>query len=111
MQYRKDRYGNDVSILGYGCMRFTARAGHIDIKKAETEIMAAIEGGVNYFDTAYIYPGSEAALGEILERNAARDRVYIATKLPHYYLKSRTAWKRSSRRNCEGFAPTTWIIT
>ena len=87
MQYRKDKYGRDVSILGYGCMRFTARAGHIDVKKAETEIMAAIEGGVNYFDTAYIYPGSEAALGEILERNAARDRVYIATKLPHYYLK------------------------
>ena len=62
-----------------------------DIKETEKEILAAIEGGVNYFDTAYIYPGSEAALGEILERNQLRDRVYIATKLPHYLIKSREA--------------------
>ena len=47
MQYRKDRYGNPISVLGYGCMRFTARAGKIDLDKAEKEIMAAIEGGVN----------------------------------------------------------------
>ena len=87
MQYRKDRYGNDLSVLGFGCMRFTTRAGKIDLKKAEKEIMAAIEGGVNYFDTAYIYSGSEAALGEILRRNQARDKVNIATKLPHYLLK------------------------
>ena len=89
MQYRKDRQGRDISTLGFGCMRFTTRAGKIDLDKAEKEIMAAIEAGVNYFDTAYIYPGSEAALGEILERNHARDRVYIATKLPHYLLKGR----------------------
>ncbi|MBR1585426.1 MAG: aldo/keto reductase [Clostridia bacterium] len=89
MQYRKDRYGNDVSILGYGCMRFTTAGGRIDINKAEREIMAAMDAGVNYFDTAYIYSGSEAALGEILERNHARDRIYIATKLPQYLLKTR----------------------
>ena len=87
MQYRKDRYGNDLSALGFGFMRFTTRAGKIDLNKAEKEIMAAIEGGVNYFDTAYIYSGSEAALGEILRRNQARDKIYIATKLPHYLLK------------------------
>ena len=87
MQYRLDRYGNPLSILGYGCMRFTTRAGKIDLEKAEKEIMAAIEGGVNYFDTAYVYSGSEAALGQILKNNNARDRVNIATKLPHYLLK------------------------
>ena len=97
MQYRADRYGNNLSILGYGCMRFTSRAGRIDLDKAEKEIMAAIEGGLNYFDTAYIYPGSEAALGEILERNAARDRVYIATKLPHYYIKKPDAMEKIFR--------------
>ena len=89
MQYRKDRYGNDISILGFGCMRFTTVAGKIDLKKAEKEIMAAMDAGVNYFDTAYIYPGSEAALGEILQRNSARDKVFIATKLPQYLLKNR----------------------
>ena len=87
MQYRNDKYGNPISILGYGCMRFSQTAGRIDIAKAEKEIMEAYHAGVNYYDTAYIYPGSEAALGEILERNGIRDDVKIATKLPHYLLK------------------------
>lgn len=87
MQYRKDRYGNPISILGYGCMRFTQTAGKIDIAKTEKELLEAFHGGVNYFDTAYIYPGSEAALGEILARNGIREQVNIATKLPHYLLK------------------------
>ena len=89
MQYRQDKYGNQVSILGFGCMRFQRKLGVIDYEKAERQIMLAIENGVNYFDTAYIYPGSEALLGEVLEKNNARDKVYIATKLPHYLIKSR----------------------
>ena len=89
MNYRRDKYGNKLSILGFGCMRFPMKAGRIDMAETEREILTAVEGGVNYFDTAYIYPGSEAALGEILERNGLRDRVYIATKLPHYLIKSR----------------------
>jgi len=89
MQYRKDKYGNDISVLGYGCMRFTQTAGRVDLKKTEEELLAAFRGGVNYFDTAYIYRGSEAALGEILERNGIRDQVYIATKLPHYLIQNR----------------------
>ena len=89
MQYRQDKYGNQVSILGFGCMRFQRKLGAIDYEKAERQIMLAIENGVNYFDTAYIYPGSEALLGEVLEKNNARDKVYIATKLPHYLIKSR----------------------
>ncbi len=89
MQYRLDRYRNHLSILGFGCMRFPKKNGHIDIEETEGEIMTAINSGVNYFDTAYIYPGSEAALGEILERNGVRDRVYIATKLPHYLIKTK----------------------
>jgi hypothetical protein len=87
MQYRKDRYGNDISILGFGCMRWTQNAGKIDVDKAEKEVLAAYEAGVNYYDTAYVYGGSEAALGEILERNGIRDQINIATKLPHYLIK------------------------
>lgn len=87
MEYRLDRQGNKISVLGYGCMRFSTKGAAIDIKKTEGEILRAVEGGINYFDTAYIYPGSEAALGEILEKNNLRDKVYIATKLPHYLLK------------------------
>ena len=88
MQYRKDKNGNDLSMLGYGCMRFTKKGSSIDIEKAEKEIMAAFKAGVNYYDTAYIYPGSEAALGEIVERNGIRDKINIATKLPQYLIRN-----------------------
>ena len=56
--------------------------------------MEAIRSGVNYFDTAYVYGGSEAALGEILARNGVREQVYIATKLPHYLIKSKAGLEK-----------------
>jgi len=94
MIYRKDKYGNDISLLGFGCMRFTQSAGKIDLNKAEEEIMEAFHSGVNYYDTAYIYPGSEAAIGEIFERNQIREQIKIATKLPHYLVKSKDSMEK-----------------
>ena len=94
MQYRTDKYGDKLSILGYGCMRFSRAGAGIDIDKTEQELMAAYRAGVNYFDTAYIYPGSEAALGEIVERNGIRDSIRIATKLPQYLIKNRASLDR-----------------
>ncbi|MCD8105910.1 MAG: aldo/keto reductase [Lachnospiraceae bacterium] len=88
MQYRKDRDGTELSILGYGCMRFTKNGNEIDLDKAEQELMRAIRGGVNYLDTAYVYPGNEEAVGKILERNGCRDQINLATKLPHYLIRS-----------------------
>lgn len=88
MKYRKDRYGNDISALGFGCMRFPQKLGHTDMAETEQEIMAAYEAGINYFDTAYIYTGSEAALGTILDKNGIRDKVKIADKLPHYLIRN-----------------------
>ena len=89
MNYRHDKYGNPLSVLGFGCMRFRRKAGGIDLEEAEKEILLAYENGVNYFDTAYIYPGSEAAIGEIFEKNGIREKIHIATKLPHYLIKSK----------------------
>ena len=82
MKYREDKYGNKLSVLGFGCMRFKKKMGRINMEDAERQIMTAFNKGVNYFDTAFIYPGSEAAIGEIFEKNNIRDQVYIATKLP-----------------------------
>ena len=97
MKYRPDRYGNPISQLGYGCMRFTRKGSGIDYEKAEKEVLLAIEKGVNYFDTAYIYPGNEECLGWILEKNHCRDKVNIATKLPQYLLRSATAIDKTFR--------------
>lgn len=89
MNYREDKYGNKLSVLGFGCMRFPRKFGATDMKETEKEIMLAFNNGVNYYDTAYIYPGSESAIGEIFEKNNIRDKVYIATKLPHYLIKNK----------------------
>ena len=94
MQYRKDRRGEALSILGFGCMRFSRKGGSIDLEEAEREIMAAYKAGVNYYDTAFIYPGSEAALGQILERNGIREQVHVATKLPQYLVQKPAALDR-----------------
>ena len=64
------------------------------MEKTEKEIMTAFRSGVNYYDTAYVYAGSEAALGEILERNHIREQVHIATKLPHYLIKTADSMER-----------------
>lgn len=85
MQYRKNpKNGDQISALGFGCMRF-----HKSEAEVEQQIRYAIEQGVNYFDTAYIYPNSEAILGKILAKDNLRTKVKIATKLPYYKVKKR----------------------
>jgi predicted aldo/keto reductase-like oxidoreductase len=83
--------GDSLGILGYGCMRFKRKRGAIDMERAERQVMAAIDSGVNYFDTAYMYPGNEQAIGTILAKSDGgilrRDRVKIATKLPLMMVK------------------------
>ena len=88
MQYRiNPKNGDRLSALGYGCMRFTRKGGSIDQEKAEREMLYALEQGVNYFDTAYTYPGNEVALGKFLAKGH-RSKIYLATKLPQYLAKS-----------------------
>lgn len=72
-------------------MRFTRKGGSFDVAKAEKEVLRAVKLGVNYFDTAYLYVGNEACLGEILSRNHLREKVHIATKLPQYKIASAEA--------------------
>ena len=84
MQYREDKLsGNKLSALGFGCMRFPTRSGKVAMESTEPLLLQAYEQGVNYFDTAYLYGGSEAAVGEVFEKHNIRTNVYIATKLPH----------------------------
>ncbi|MCQ2506801.1 MAG: aldo/keto reductase [Lachnospiraceae bacterium] len=88
MQYRNDKNGKPISQLGYGCMRFSKKGVAIDYEKTKAEVLHGIEEGINYLDTAYIYPGSEECLGKILESAGVREKVSIATKLPQYMMRS-----------------------
>lgn len=89
MLYREmGKTGDKVSILGYGCMRFPRTRGRIDQQRTEKQVIFAIEQGINYFDTAYMYGDSESTLGRILAQGY-REKVFIATKLPLPLVHSR----------------------
>ncbi len=99
MKYRKfGKLDWQVSALGFGCMRLPTldgKAGQIDQEKANAMIRAAIEAGVNYFDTAYVYHDqmSEVSLGKALE-GGYRERVRIATKSPIWLIKESADFDR-----------------
>ncbi|MCL2019732.1 MAG: aldo/keto reductase [Oscillospiraceae bacterium] len=80
MDYRINPVNGDkISLLSFGCMRFPK-----DFAACERLVVTAAEKGVNYFDTSYIYPGSEVTLGRILDKNNLREKVNVATKLPTF---------------------------
>ena len=98
MTYRTDSHGQQVSLLGYGCMRFPTIAGtsgrenddELDQEKINELIDYALAHGVNLYDTAppYCKGRSEHAVGIALSRHD-RSEYLISTK-------------------CSNFAPTTW---
>jgi predicted aldo/keto reductase-like oxidoreductase len=86
MLYRTvPKTGDKLSILGFGCMRYPSKGRGIDEERTIKQIRQAIEKGVNYFDTAPVYHmgKSELILGRALA-GGYREKVRIATKLPHW---------------------------
>ena len=90
MQYRNfGKLNIKASAFGLGCMRFPMKEVNgemvIDEENAIRVVREAIDGGVTYVDTAYVYSGkkNEALVGKAL-RDGYRERVYLATKLPVY---------------------------
>ena len=82
--------GDELSILGFGCMRLPVKEGKIDRVKAKYQIYYAIDHGVNYIDTAWIYHlgENELFLGSILA-GGYREKIKLATKLSSWIVKSR----------------------
>jgi aryl-alcohol dehydrogenase-like predicted oxidoreductase len=68
-----------VGVVGVGCMTFGWRA---DAKEAEAIVSAALDAGINLFDTSVSYGRgvSETLLGEALKKSGRRHEVFIATK-------------------------------
>jgi predicted aldo/keto reductase-like oxidoreductase len=82
-------------------MRFPKTFGSIDMRKTEELVMRAVEGGVNYFDTAWIYSGSEEALGAVFEKNKVREKIHIAAKLPVILLRGPADFDRYFNKELE----------
>ncbi len=96
MQYREfKKIGSDVSLLGVGCMRLPqAEDGKVNEAEAIRIIRTAIDKGVNYVDTAYMYHNgeSEKVLGKAL-KDGYREKVMLADKMPIWLAKDEEGMK------------------
>jgi len=86
---RIPRVKEELSVLGFGCMRLPVQDGRIDETKAQSMMKTAVENGINYVDTAWPYHGgtSEPFVGRALK--GLRDKVQLATKLPSWLVTKR----------------------
>lgn len=89
MQYRiMPSTGDKLSALGFGCMRLPRKGVGTDEERSIKQLRYAIDHGVNYLDTALLYPGSEVVVGKAL-KDGYREKVKLATKLPYSQVQKR----------------------
>lgn len=79
----RTRMGFTTPLLGFGLMRLPQKDGKIDREVAQGMVDAAMAGGFNYFDTAYMYHGgeSEEFVGEALSKYP-RESYLLTSKMP-----------------------------
>ncbi|MEY8333409.1 aldo/keto reductase [Lachnospiraceae bacterium 47-T17] len=76
-----DYFGKETPKLGVGLMRLPKKGLHTDIEQVKHMVDLFMEAGFTYFDTAYVYMGSEAAIRKALVERYPRESYTLATKL------------------------------
>lgn len=92
MEQRKiliNKKETDVSLLGFGCMRFPMKDGEVDINESKRMVDYAIKNGVNYIDTAWPYhEGKSELIVQGIMKEYPRESYYLADKLPIWDCKT-----------------------
>ncbi|MCL2165388.1 MAG: aldo/keto reductase [Oscillospiraceae bacterium] len=97
MNYRENKKNGDMlSVLGFGCMRYPSTRTGIDLDATERLLTGAVDRGINYFDSAYVYHGgkSETILGDVIAKHKLREKVKLATKLPLFLTRKKEDFDR-----------------
>jgi len=90
------------SKLGFGMMRLPkAEDGSIDIARTSKMVDDFLAAGYTYFDTAYVYQGSEVAVRQALVERHPRESFTIASKLPAGQMKEPADADRLFNETCE----------
>ena len=77
--------GQDIKKLGFGLMRLPRIDGKIDIEQTKKMVDLFLDAGFTYFDTAWMYEGSEDAVRQALVERHPRDKYLLATKNSAWY--------------------------
>lgn len=102
------RTGRQISAIGLGTWQLGADWGQVSEPEARSVLAAAVEGGVNLFDTADVYGDgrSESLIGRFVAEHPDRG-ITVATKMgrrmpqeaSNYTAENFRAWTDRSRRN------------
>ena len=80
-KYMSEYFGKEVPKLGFGLMRLPHKGIAMDIEQISKMTDLFLEAGFTYFDTAFVYPGSEAAIKKALVDRYPRESYTLATKI------------------------------
>lgn len=89
-----DYFGKDVPKLGFGLMRLPKKGIGKDIEETKKMVDLFLDAGFTYFDTAFVYPGSEAATKKALTDRYPREAYTLATKLNVFLAPTEKAAKK-----------------
>ncbi len=81
-----DYFGKETPKLGFGLMRLPRKGIITDVEQVKKMVDLFMEAGFTYFDTAYVYPGSEAAIKKALVDRYPRESYTLADKINAFIL-------------------------
>ena len=81
-----DYFGKETPKLGFGLMRLPRKGLLTDVEQVKKMVDMFMEAGFTYFDTAFVYPGSEAAIKKALVDRYPRESFTLADKINAFLL-------------------------